>query len=366
MGLKAGIVGLPNVGKSTLFNSLSSAKAQSANYPFCTIEPNLGVITVPDPRLTKLADLVKPQNVLPNTIEIVDIAGLVKGASKGEGLGNQFLANIRDTNAILHVVRCFDDDNITHVDGSVDPMRDKEVIDFELQLKDLETVEARIAKVQKKAKTGEKEAQKEYDVLLRIQEALSQGKSARTVEMKNDDEELLVKGMHLLTRKPVLYVANVDEDSIANGNEFVEKLREGIKDENAGLLMVCAKIESEISELEDPAEREEYLGMYGLEEPGANKLIRGAYELLNLQTYFTAGEKEVRAWPVKVGFKAPQAAGVIHTDFEKGFIKAEVIGYDDYITLGSEAAARDAGKMRIEGKEYVVNDGDVMHFRFNV
>lgn len=366
MGLKAGIVGLPNVGKSTLFNSLSSAKAQSANYPFCTIEPNLGVITVPDPRLTKLADLVKPQNVLPNTIEIVDIAGLVKGASKGEGLGNQFLANIRDTNAILHVVRCFDDDNITHVDGSVDPMRDKEVIDFELQLKDLETVEARIAKVQKKAKSGEKEAQKEYDVLVRIQDALSQGKSARTVEMKNDDEELLVKGMHLLTRKPVLYVANVDEDSIAEGNEFVEKLREGIKDENAGLLMVCAKIESEISELEDPAEREEYLGMYGLEEPGANKLIRGAYELLNLQTYFTAGEKEVRAWPVKVGFKAPQAAGVIHTDFEKGFIKAEVIGYDDYITLGSEAAARDAGKMRIEGKEYVVNDGDVMHFRFNV
>lgn len=366
MGLKAGIVGLPNVGKSTLFNSLSSAKAQSANYPFCTIEPNLGVITVPDPRLTKLADLVKPQNILPNTIEIVDIAGLVKGASKGEGLGNQFLANIRDTNAILHVVRCFEDENITHVDGSVNPMRDKEVIDFELQLKDLETVEARIAKVQKKAKSGEKEAQKEYDVLVRIQDALSQGKSARTVEMKNDDEELLVRGMHLLTRKPVLYVANVDEDSIADGNDFVEQLKEGIKDENAGLLMVSAKIESEISELEDPAEREDYLGMYGLEEPGANKLIRGAYDLLNLQTYFTAGEKEVRAWPVKVGFKAPQAAGVIHTDFEKGFIKAEVIGYDDYITLGSEAAAREAGKMRIEGKEYVVHDGDVMHFRFNV
>ncbi|MFY0672875.1 MAG: redox-regulated ATPase YchF [Bacteroidia bacterium] len=366
MGLKAGIVGLPNVGKSTLFNSLSSAKAQSANYPFCTIEPNLGVITVPDPRLNKLADLVTPENVVPNTIEIVDIAGLVKGASKGEGLGNQFLANIRDTNAILHVVRCFEDENITHVDGSVNPVRDKEVIDFELQLKDLDSVEARIAKVFKKAKSGDKEAAKENDLLERIKGILEQGKSARTVELKNDDEEVLMQEYQLLTSKPVLYIANVDEESIAEGNDFVEQLREAIKDENAGILTVCAKIESEIIEIEDPDERVEYLGMYGLVEPGVNTIIRGAYDLLKLQTYFTAGVKEVRAWPIKIGMKAPEAAGVIHTDFQRGFIKAEVISYDDYVTLGSEQAAKENGKMRMEGKEYIVKDGDVMHFKFNV
>lgn len=366
MGLKAGIVGLPNVGKSTLFNSLSSAKAQSANYPFCTIEPNLGVITVPDERLNKLTELVKPENVQPNTIEIVDIAGLVKGASKGEGLGNQFLANIRDTNAILHVIRCFEDENITHVDGSVNPVRDKEVIDFELQLKDLDTIDKRIVKVEKKAKSGDREAQKEMETLSKFKEVLSQGKSARTVEPKNEDEAEYIDTLHLLTYKPVLYVANVDEESIIEGNKFVEQLREAIKEEGANILMVSAKIESEISELEDPAEREDYLGMYGLTEPGVNKLIRAAYELLNLQTYFTAGVKEVRAWPVHIGAKAPQAAGVIHTDFEKGFIKAEVIAYDDFVSLGSEQACKEAGKMRIEGKEYLVKDGDVMHFRFNV
>lgn len=366
MGLKAGIVGLPNVGKSTLFNSLSSAKAQSANYPFCTIEPNLGVITVPDDRLTKLAELVDPQNVVPNTIEIVDIAGLVKGASKGEGLGNQFLANIRDTNAILHVVRCFDDENITHVDGDVDPVRDKEVIDYELQLKDLDTVSARIAKLDKKAKSGDKEAQKELDLLSRLKETLEQGKSARVVEPKNDDEVLMLKSFQLLTSKPVLYVANVDEDSIQEGNNYVSALREATKEEDAKVLMVCAKIESEIIELEDPDERSEYLGMYGLTEPGVNKIIRGAYELLNLNTYFTAGVKEVRAWPFPNGYKAPQTAGVIHTDFERGFIKAEVIAYEDYVALGSEQAAKEAGKMRMEGKEYIVKDGDVMHFKFNV
>lgn len=365
MALKCGIVGLPNVGKSTLFNSLSSAKAQAANFPFCTIEPNVGTITVPDSRLSTLADLVKPQNVVPNTIEIVDIAGLVKGASKGEGLGNQFLANIRDTNAILHVVRCFKDDNVVHVDGKVNPVSDKEIIDFELQLKDLDTVSKRIARVEKKGKSGDKEAKKEYDLLLKLKDTLEQGKSARVTEI-SEQEMPLMQELHLLTMKPVLYVANVDEESIDGGNEHVDALKEAIKDENAGLLMVCAKIESEISEMESADDREEYLGMYGLDEPGVNKLIQGAYSLLSLQTYFTAGEKEVRAWPVAVGAKAPQAAGVIHTDFEKGFIKAEVIAYDDFVSLGSEAAARDAGKLRIEGKEYLVKDGDVMHFRFNV
>lgn len=366
MGLKAGIVGLPNVGKSTLFNSLSSAKAQSANYPFCTIEPNLGVITVPDPRLNKISELVNPQNVVPNTIEIVDIAGLVKGASKGEGLGNQFLANIRDTNAILHVVRCFEDENITHVDGSVNPVRDKEVIDFELQLKDLETVDTRVAKVQKKASIGDKESKREYDSLVKLKTALEAGKSARTVQALNEDELAYYNSLHLLTRKPVLYIANVDEDGVENGNKHVQALDEAVKEEGAQILLVCAKIESEIAEIEDAGERQELLEMYGLTEPGVNKIIRGAYELLDLLTFFTAGEKEVRAWPYKKGSKAPQTAGVIHTDFEHGFIKAEVIGYDEFVALGGEQAAKEKGRLRIEGKEYVVQDGDVMHFRFNV
>ncbi|CAM1362913.1 redox-regulated ATPase YchF [Tenacibaculum xiamenense] len=363
--MKAGIVGLPNVGKSTLFNCLSNAKAQSANFPFCTIEPNLGVVNVPDTRLEKLEELVVPEKVIPATVEIVDIAGLVRGASKGEGLGNQFLANIRETDAILHVLRCFDNDNIVHVDGSVDPIRDKETIDIELQLKDLETVEKRLDKVKRAAKTGNKEAQKELEVLETIQETLLAGKSVRTLEFSEKEDEL-VKSMQFITAKPVLYVCNVDESSAKDGNAYVEKVRENVKDEDAEIIVLAVATEADIAELEDYEERQMFLSDIGLEEPGVSRLIRSAYTLLNLQTYFTAGVKEVRAWTVNVGATAPQAAGVIHTDFEKGFIRAEVIGYDDYVAFGSESKVKEAGKMRVEGKEYIVADGDVMHFRFNV
>ena len=366
MALKCGIVGLPNVGKSTLFNCLSNARAQAANFPFCTIEPNLGTITVPDERLNQLAALVKPQNILPTTVEIVDIAGLVKGAHKGEGLGNKFLGNIRECNAIIHVLRCFDDPNIVHVDGSVNPIRDKEVIDMELQLKDLESVEAKMKKFERVAKTGnDKEAVKTYDVLTRIKVALERGESARTVEI-SEEENKYIADLFLLTIKPVLYVCNVDEGSIKTGNKFVEEVKGSVKNENAEVIVITAAMESEIAALETHEERKMFLDDIGLDEPGVNKLIKSAYKLLDLQTYFTAGEKEVRAWTITRGMSAPQAAGVIHTDFEKGFIKAEVIAFKDYIQFGSESACRDQGKLRIEGKEYIVHDGDVMHFRFNV
>ena len=367
MALQCGIVGLPNVGKSTLFNCLSNAKAQSANFPFCTIEPNVGVITVPDERLNKLAEIVHPQRIVPTTVEIVDLAGLVKGASKGEGLGNKFLANIRETDAILHVLRCFDDDNITHVDGSVDPLRDKAIIDTELQLKDLETVEARIQKVYKQAQTGgDKTAKLAYEVLSRYKEALEQGLNARTVTFETKDEQKVARELYLLTSKPVLYVCNVDEASAVTGNAYVEKVREAIQEEGANLLVVAAKIESEIAELETYEERQLFLGEIGLEESGVSRLIRAAYQLLDLETYFTAGVQEVRAWTYTKGSKAPRAAAAIHTDFEKGFIRAEVIKFEDFIAYGSEAAVKEAGKMAVEGKEYVVQDGDIMHFRFNV
>ena len=367
MALQCGIVGLPNVGKSTLFNCLSNAKAQSANFPFCTIEPNVGVITVPDERLNKLAELVHPERIVPTTVEIVDIAGLVKGASKGEGLGNKFLANIRETDAIIHVLRCFDDDNITHVDGSVDPVRDKEVIDTELQLRDLDTVESRIGRVYKQAQTGgDREAKQQYEVLKRYQEALSQGKSARSVELNSTEEERIAHDLFLLTNKPVLYVCNVDDASAATGNKYVDAVREAVKEENAQILVVAAQTESEIAELETYEERQMFLKEIGLEESGVNRLIKSAYSLLNLETFLTAGPKEVRAWTYVKGSKAPQCAGVIHTDFERGFIRAEIIKYDDYIHYGSEAAVKEAGKMHIEGKEYVMQDGDIVVFRFNV
>ncbi len=367
MALKCGIVGLPNVGKSTLFNCVSSGKAQSANFPFCTIEPNIGSTIVPDKRLEVLESLCNPKRVVPATVEIVDIAGLVKGASKGEGLGNQFLANIRETDAILHVLRCFDDPNIVHVDGTVDPVRDKEVIDLELQLKDLETVENRIAKVQKQAQTGgDKNAKKLFDLLCRYRDALQQGKSCRTVVPENAEEEQMAKELFLLTNKPVMYVCNVDEASAKTGNQYVEQVREAVKDENAEILVIAAKIESDIAELESYEERQMFLEEMGLEESGVVRLIQSAYSLLNLRTYFTAGADECRAWTINKGDKAPKAAGVIHTDFEKGFIRAEVIKYEDFVELKSEAACRAAGKLGVEGKEYVVQDGDIMHFLFNV
>lgn len=365
MALKCGIVGLPNVGKSTLFNAISNNKAEAANFPFCTIEPNVGVITVPDERLHILEELVNPQKVLPTTIEFVDIAGLVKGASKGEGLGNQFLANIREVDAIAHVVRCFNDDNIVHVDGRVNPMADKEVIDFELQLKDLESIDKKIQRIEKQAKTGDAKFKKELAILLEYKKHLESGENARTIEMDAEDKKA-VADLQLLTAKPVIYVANVEESALPAGNEHSEKLKEGVINENAEVVVVSASIEAQIAELEDPDERAMFLGEYGLKESGLNKLIKAAYSILDLITYFTAGVKEVRAWTIKKGWKAPQAAGVIHTDFEKGFIRAEVIKLTDYEKYKTEVACKEAGKMSVEGKEYVVSDGDIMHFRFNV
>lgn len=364
--MKAGIVGLPNVGKSTLFNCLSAAKAQSANFPFCTIEPNIGVVNVPDPRLLKLEQLVNPQRVLPATVEIVDIAGLVKGASKGEGLGNQFLGNIRETDAILHVLRCFDDDNIVHVDGSVDPLRDKGTIDTELQLKDLETTEKKLEKVKRAARTGDKEAQKEEAALTKVKQGLERGTSVRAIHLTASEREEYTAPMQYITDKPVLYVCNVNENAAATGNAHSERVKTAVAKENAQVITLAVGTEADIAELETFEERQLFLEDLGLDEPGSSKLIRSAYDLLNLQTYFTAGEKEVRAWTVPVGATAPAAAGVIHTDFEKGFIRAEVIKYSDFVHYGSEAKVREAGKLAVEGKEYVVQDGDVMHFRFNV
>ena len=365
MSLKCGIVGLPNVGKSTLFNCLSNAKAQSANFPFCTIEPNIGTTSVPDPRLEKLETMVNPERVVPATMEIVDIAGLVKGASKGEGLGNQFLANIRETDAILHVLRCFDDGNIVHVDGSVNPIRDKEIIDIELQLKDLETIEKKIQSLTRIIKSGDKDAVKENELALKIKDGLEQSISVRGLGFDASDMEV-IKGFNLITSKPVMYVCNVDEASVLSGNAYVDQVRAAVANENAEVLIIGAKIEADITELETYEERKMFLDELGLDEPGVNRLIRSAYALLNLQTYFTAGVKEVRAWTIYKGSTAPQAAGVIHSDFEKGFIRAEVMKYDDYVNYGSESAVKEAGKFKVEGKEYVVSDGDIMHFRFNV
>lgn len=365
MSLKCGIVGLPNVGKSTLFNCLSNAKAQAANFPFCTIEPNVGTITIPDERLEQLERMVQPQRVVPTTMEIVDIAGLVKGASKGEGLGNQFLANIRETDAIIHVLRCFDDGNIIHVDGSVNPVRDKEIIDIELQLKDLESIDKKLSALSRVLKSGDKDALKENELSLKIKEGLEKGMSIRGLDFSFDEREI-IKKFQLITSKPVLYLCNVDEGSVKTGNEYVDQVKAAVASENAEVLVIGAKIEADITELDTYEERQLFLDELGLEEPGVNRLIRSAYSLLNLQTYFTAGVKEVRAWTIYKGMTAPQAASVIHTDFEKGFIRAEVMKYNDFTSLGSELAVKEAGKFKVEGKEYIVEDGDIMHFRFNV
>lgn len=365
MALKCGIVGLPNVGKSTLFNALTSAKALAANYPFATKEPNIGIVTVPDPRLDKLVELVNPKSVVPTTIEIVDIAGLIKGASQGEGLGNQFLANIREVDAIIHVVRCFDDGQIVHVDGSIDPVRDKEIVETELILKDLETMEKRLDKLKKQAKDGSKESKIAVQAAEEIIGILNTGKTARTGDLSDHAREMISEAM-LLTAKPVMYVCNVDESSVLTGNAYTEAFEKAIESENSEHIIICAGIEADIAELDDVDDRQAFLSDMGLEEPGLNRVIRSAYTLLKLITYFTAGVKEVRAWTVREGSLAPQAAGVIHSDFEKGFIRAEVIKYDDFIKYGSEHAVKEAGKMAVEGKEYEVKDGDIMHFRFNV
>ncbi|MCD6597188.1 MAG: redox-regulated ATPase YchF [Bacteroidales bacterium] len=364
--MKAGIVGLPNVGKSTLFNCLSNAKAQSANFPFCTIEPNIGVVNVPDSRLEKLEELVNPERVIPAIVEIVDIAGLVKGASKGEGLGNKFLGNIRETDAIIHVLRCFDNDNVVHVENTIDPVRDKETIDIELQLKDLESVEKRLDRVKKASRTGDKLALKELNILTLVKEGLEKAESVRAIDFTDKEREEFVTPLQLLTDKPVLYVCNVDEASAVTGNDYVNKVKELVKNENAEVLVLAVATEADIMELEEYEERQMFLEDIGLEEPGVSKLIRAAYNLLKLQTYFTAGVKEVRAWTIHIGDSAPKAAGVIHTDFEKGFIRVEVIKYKDFIHFGSEAKVKEAGKLAVEGKEYIVQDGDMMNFRFNV